>query len=85
MFAAWITSSLAGWWKQLRPKEHFRSGHLQDMAADGLYWMTVHEYSSPSFIPQPSAPHPLTKEVMPITIGHEFSGEVLEVGSKAEK
>jgi threonine dehydrogenase-like Zn-dependent dehydrogenase len=41
----------------------------------------VHEYFSPTFIPLASAPHPLTKETAPVTIGHEFSGEVVEIGS----
>ncbi|KAJ9616089.1 hypothetical protein H2204_014130, partial [Knufia peltigerae] len=43
----------------------------------------LHEYSSPTFIPSKDAPHPVTKESMPITIGHEFSGEIVEIGSKA--
>ncbi|OAL27230.1 hypothetical protein AYO20_09828 [Fonsecaea nubica] len=43
----------------------------------------LHEYSSPTFIPQPNTPHPLTKEVMPVAIGHEFSGEIVEIGSSA--
>ncbi|KAK5552468.1 hypothetical protein LTR46_009515 [Exophiala xenobiotica] len=44
----------------------------------------VHEYSSPTFIPAKDAPHPVTKESMPIAIGHEFSGEVVEIGTKAQ-
>ena len=28
----------------------------------------------------PTAPHPLTNEMVPLTIGHEFSGIVEEVG-----
>lgn len=32
----------------------------------------------PSIIP--TTPHPLTKESVPITLGHEFSGVVEEVG-----
>lgn len=28
----------------------------------------------------PTAPHPITKEMVPLTIGHEFSGTVEEVG-----
>lgn len=43
--------------------------------------LTVHEYSSPTFIPSKEAPHPVTKESMPIAIGHEFSGEIVEIGS----
>lgn len=46
--------------------------------------MPVHEYSSPTFIPSKEAPHPVTKESMPIAIGHEFSGEILEIGSKVD-
>ncbi|EXJ96289.1 hypothetical protein A1O1_01415 [Capronia coronata CBS 617.96] len=44
----------------------------------------LHEYSSPTFIPLKDSPHPVTKESMPVTIGHEFSGEVVEIGSKAK-
>lgn len=32
----------------------------------------------PSF--SPSSPHPVTKESIPITIGHEFSGTIVELG-----
>lgn len=28
----------------------------------------------------PTAPHPITKEMVPLTVGHEFSGTVEEVG-----
>jgi len=49
----------------------------------GICGTDLHEYSSPTFIPAKDAPHPVTKESMPITIGHEFSGEVVEIGSKA--
>jgi (R,R)-butanediol dehydrogenase/meso-butanediol dehydrogenase/diacetyl reductase len=30
----------------------------------------------------PTQPHPLTKRTVPVTLGHEFSGEVVKVGSK---
>lgn len=46
--------------------------------------LLVHEYSSPTFIPGKDSPHPLTKETMPIAIGHEFSGEVVEIGAKVD-
>jgi threonine dehydrogenase-like Zn-dependent dehydrogenase len=39
----------------------------------------LHEYlGGPTLIP--TAPHPLTKEKLPVTLGHEFSGTVEEVG-----
>lgn len=39
----------------------------------------LHEYlGGPSIIP--TTPHPLTKESLPLTLGHEFSGTVEEVG-----
>lgn len=28
----------------------------------------------------PKTPHPITKEMIPLTIGHEFSGVIEEVG-----
>src|SRR5450631_3008180 len=34
----------------------------------------------PIFAPTADAPHPLTGEAMPITLGHEFAGVVHEVG-----
>lgn len=48
----------------------------------GICGTDLHEYASPTFIPSKEAPHPVTKESMPIVIGHEFSGTVLEVGSQ---
>ncbi len=39
----------------------------------------LHEYlGGPTFAPR--TPHPVTKETIPVTFGHEFSGTVLEVG-----
>lgn len=44
----------------------------------------LHEYlGGPTFCP--TSPHPVTKEQIPITIGHEFSGTVLEVGKGVDK
>ncbi|KAL8243721.1 hypothetical protein R6Q59_009979 [Mikania micrantha] len=48
----------------------------------GICGTDLHEYSSPTFVPQPGNPHVITGEVMPIGVGHEFSGEVVELGSK---
>ena len=44
----------------------------------------LHEYlGGPTF--SPVEPHPVTKEKIPITIGHEFSGTVTEVGKGVTK
>ncbi|KAL2427247.1 (R,R)-butanediol dehydrogenase [Exophiala dermatitidis] len=50
----------------------------------GICGTDLHEYSSPTFIPAKDHPHPVTGESMPVTIGHEFSGEVVEIGSKVK-
>jgi len=47
----------------------------------GICGSDVHEYNAGPFMVPVSAPHPLTKKVAPITGGHEFSGDVTEVGS----
>ncbi|KAF1940060.1 GroES-like protein [Clathrospora elynae] len=45
----------------------------------GICGTDLHEYlGGPSFIPV--EPHPCTKETIPITLGHEFSGIVTELG-----
>jgi (R,R)-butanediol dehydrogenase / meso-butanediol dehydrogenase / diacetyl reductase len=47
----------------------------------GICGTDLHEYvDGPIFAPTPEAPHPLTGESMPITLGHEFAGVVAEVG-----
>lgn len=46
----------------------------------GICGTDIHEYAAgPIFIPK-DAPHPLTKSQAPVIMGHEFSGEVVEVG-----
>ena len=46
----------------------------------GICGSDLHEYlGGPIFIPV-GKPHPLTNEMAPVTMGHEFSGEVVEVG-----
>ncbi|MFD2618454.1 2,3-butanediol dehydrogenase [Terrilactibacillus laevilacticus] len=46
----------------------------------GICGSDLHEYlGGPIFIPV-GEPHPLTHEVAPVTMGHEFSGEIVEVG-----
>ncbi|KAH6709504.1 chaperonin 10-like protein [Leptodontidium sp. MPI-SDFR-AT-0119] len=45
----------------------------------GICGTDLHEYlGGPTLIP--TAPHPLTKEKLPVTLGHEFSGTIEEVG-----
>ncbi|MFF2480316.1 2,3-butanediol dehydrogenase [Paenibacillus sp. NPDC058071] len=48
--------------------------------ACGICGSDLHEYTAgPIFIPE-GAPHPLTNEKAPIVMGHEFSGQIVEVG-----
>ena len=50
----------------------------------GICGSDLHEYlGGPIFIPV-GEPHPLTGEVAPVTMGHEFSGEVVEVGPEVK-
>jgi (R,R)-butanediol dehydrogenase/meso-butanediol dehydrogenase/diacetyl reductase len=47
----------------------------------GICGTDLHEYlEGPIFIPAPGHPHLLSHEEMPVTMGHEFSGTVEEVG-----
>jgi threonine dehydrogenase-like Zn-dependent dehydrogenase len=46
----------------------------------GICGTDLHEYSTPTFTPV-DVPHAVTGEKAPIVIGHEFSGEILEIGS----
>lgn len=51
------------------------------VSRNGICGTDLHEYyDGPIFIP-PDTPHPLTGKAMPLVIGHEFSGEVTEVGA----
>ncbi|WP_211747186.1 2,3-butanediol dehydrogenase [Paenibacillus sp. Marseille-Q4541] len=46
----------------------------------GICGSDLHEYTAgPIFIPG-SEPHPLTGEQAPVVMGHEFSGQVVEIG-----
>lgn len=47
----------------------------------GICGTDLHEYlEGPIFAPPAGSPHPLTGETVPITLGHEFAGVVVEVG-----
>lgn len=51
----------------------------------GICGSDLHEYlSGPIFIPSENE-HPLTKEKAPVILGHEFSGEIVEIGNKVTK
>lgn len=49
----------------------------------GICGTDLHEYSSSTFIPEADKPHPVTGEGRPVTIGHEMSGTVIEIGKNA--
>ena len=47
----------------------------------GICGSDVHEYLvGPETIPAPGAPHPITGETLPVVLGHEYAGTVVEVG-----
>lgn len=47
----------------------------------GICGTDLHEYTGgANLIPKPTNPHPITGETLPLTMGHEFSGIVEEVG-----
>lgn len=47
----------------------------------GICGTDLHEYThGPIFCPSPQVPHPLTGETSPVILGHEFSGEIVELG-----
>lgn len=48
----------------------------------GICGSDLHEYlHGPLYIPK--APHPLTGVTAPVTLGHEFSGRIVEIGAAA--
>jgi len=64
------------------PEPHVRPGTvLVEVEWCGICGSDLHEYlEGPIFVPTPEAPHGLTGESLPITLGHEFAGVVAEVG-----
>lgn len=55
-----------------------------DVASCGICGTDLHEYlDGPIFVPD--EPHPRTGETMPVTLGHEFSGVVSEVGDSVDR
>lgn len=52
-----------------------------DVAWTGICGTDLHEYlEGPIFIPAQGHPHPISGESAPVTMGHEFSGVVSELG-----
>jgi (R,R)-butanediol dehydrogenase/meso-butanediol dehydrogenase/diacetyl reductase len=62
------------------PEPAARAGEVVvAVAACGICGSDLHEYlHGPVYIP--TAPHPLTGVAAPVTLGHEFSGRVIEAG-----
>ncbi|WP_029150531.1 2,3-butanediol dehydrogenase [Microbacterium indicum] len=52
-----------------------------DVAWCGICGTDLHEYlDGPIFVPAHGHPHPISGESAPVTLGHEFSGTVSELG-----
>jgi (R,R)-butanediol dehydrogenase/meso-butanediol dehydrogenase/diacetyl reductase len=68
------------------PEPELRAGAVKiDVAWCGICGTDLHEYlEGPIFCPAPGHPHPLSHEESPVTLGHEFSGTVSEVGDGVE-
>ncbi|GAB7067897.1 2,3-butanediol dehydrogenase [Mycolicibacterium hodleri] len=62
------------------PEPHPTPGTVKvQVGFNGICGTDLHEYyAGPIFIP--TSPHPLTGQQLPLTMGHEFSGVVTEVG-----
>jgi (R,R)-butanediol dehydrogenase/meso-butanediol dehydrogenase/diacetyl reductase len=55
------------------------------VACCGICGTDIHEYTNgPSIVPTPEHPHPLTHEALPLTLGHELSGTVVELGDDVD-
>jgi (R,R)-butanediol dehydrogenase / meso-butanediol dehydrogenase / diacetyl reductase len=64
------------------PEPELRPGAVKIAVAwCGICGTDLHEFlEGPIFIPPPGHPHPLTGEAAPVTMGHEFSGTVEQLG-----
>lgn len=56
------------------------SRYLQRRRADIDILIDLHEYLGGASLIPSAHPHPITGEKVPLTLGHEFSGTVVEVG-----
>jgi (R,R)-butanediol dehydrogenase/meso-butanediol dehydrogenase/diacetyl reductase len=53
------------------------------VACCGICGTDIHEYTNgPLIVPTPDNPHSLTHEALPLTLGHELSGTVVELGDR---
>lgn len=50
----------------------------------GICGTDLHEYASGPHVIAVEKPHPLTGSMAPIIMGHEFSGEIVEIGPEVE-
>lgn len=66
------------------PEPPTKPGYIKvSPAFVGICGTDLHEYlGGPTFAP--TSPHPVTGDAIPITLGHEFSGVVAEIGDGAE-
>ncbi|MFO1074068.1 MAG: 2,3-butanediol dehydrogenase [Geminicoccaceae bacterium] len=68
-----------------RPEPKLRPGTLK-LKVDwcGICGTDLHEYEEgPIFCPKPGQPHPITGETLPLILGHEFAGTIVEAGPDA--
>lgn len=64
------------------PEPEVRPGTVKiQVAWCGICGTDLHEYlEGPIFVPAPGHLHPLSGEEAPVTMGHEFSGTIVDVG-----
>jgi threonine dehydrogenase-like Zn-dependent dehydrogenase len=48
----------------------------------GICGSDLHLYCTANALPFQDTPHPITGETWPVTLGHEFSGDIVEVGAQ---
>ncbi|KAF2850054.1 hypothetical protein T440DRAFT_499292 [Plenodomus tracheiphilus IPT5] len=51
----------------------------------GICGSDLHLYCTADVLPFKDTPHPITGETWPVTLGHEFSGDIVEVGAQVRK
>ncbi|MGB9976708.1 alcohol dehydrogenase catalytic domain-containing protein [Thermovenabulum sp.] len=66
------------------PEPNIKDGMVKiKVAYAGICGTDKHEYLGPNFIPA-QKPHRLTGRMAPLIMGHEFTGEIVEIGSGVE-
>lgn len=67
--------------EDIAPQELLPGTVRVDVAWCGICGTDLHEYlDGPIFVPAAGHPHPISGESAPVTLGHEFSGVVAELG-----